>query len=147
MQEPKTSDAAAVAFLKWMLAALLLLNGAALVIAFQAGEGRGGWFGGSRWNYAAGLVCALAGALCWALSHGSISNHDAEDEWSGASSRQPGSRDQAIAFGALAIMLWVASLTTFVTGCEHMSWTPAGDRSHKLLHPAGGPDGHRALPG
>ena len=145
MQESKTSDAAAVAFLKWILAGLLLLNGAALVIAFKNGDGHGGLFGDSRWNYVAGLACALAGALCWALSHASIANQDAEDEWNPARSGQPGSRDRAIAFGALAIMLWVASLTTFITGCEHMSWTPAGDRNHKLLHAAAAPDRHRAV--
>jgi len=43
--------------------------------------------------------------------------------------------------------LWVASLTAFVTGCEHLSWSPGGDRAPKLLHTSAGADRHQSLAG
>ncbi|HEX5184876.1 MAG TPA: hypothetical protein VFW19_17190 [Allosphingosinicella sp.] len=124
----KNTDAAANSLLRWILAGLILVNGLALLVAVRGGSG--GLLGGSRWNYVAGLLCALVGAVCWAASRASIPRHDAEEDANGARAGQGGLRDQAIAFGAFGIMLWVASLTAFVTGLEHLSWAPAGDRLH-----------------
>lgn len=147
VDKPKNSDAATIALLKWIFAALFLLNGAALIVAEKMDGIRGGLLGGFRSNYAAGLICAIVGGLCWMLSQGSIPKHETEEEWNGAPPEQRGARDQAIAFGAFAIMLWVASLTTFVTGCEHLSWSPGGDRIPKLVHSAAGTDRHRGVAG
>jgi drug/metabolite transporter (DMT)-like permease len=133
VETPKNSDAA-VALLRWILAGLILLNGVAWVVS---AKGPGGLLGGYRADYAAGLACALVGGLCWALSHAAISHEDGEEEWNGARPEQRGARDRAIAFGALAIMLWVASLTTFITGCEHLSWSPVADHKLTPLHAAG----------
>ncbi len=135
MDKPKNSDAAAVALLKWILAGLLLLNGIALLVAERGQAVHRGLLDGFRSNYAAGLLCALAGGLCWALSHGAVPKQDGEEEWNGTLPEQRKARDQAIAFGALAIMLWVASLTTFVVGCEHLSWSPTDSHVSKPLPP------------
>ena len=137
MEERKNSDAGAVALLKWIFAGLFLLNGTALLVAGKAQGVRDGLLGGFRWNFVAGLLCAMAGGLCWALSHGAIVRQEAEEDSSGRQPEQRGSRDRAIAFGALAIMLWVASLTTFVAGCGHLSWTPS-ERDQKPLHSVDG---------
>ncbi|HEY1606336.1 MAG TPA: hypothetical protein VGF77_12150 [Allosphingosinicella sp.] len=127
-EKPKNADAAAIALLRWILAGLVLVNGLALLVAVNGG--RAGLLGGSRWNYVAGLLCALVGAICWAASRASSPKRDSEEDGNGGGPGQSGVRDQAIAFGAFGIMLWVASLTAFVTGLEHLSWAPAGDRLH-----------------
>lgn len=138
MDKPKNGDAAAIALLKWILAALLLLNGAALVSAVASRGLREGLLAGSGWDYAAGLLCAILGAFCWSSSYASTSDGRAGARWDPALRRegeQAGSNDQAVILGAIAIMLWVASLTTFVVGCEHASWTPETQEG-KLLHRA-----------
>jgi hypothetical protein len=143
--KPESSDATTIALLKWIFAGLLLLNGAALLIAAMGQGGSGALLRGFRWNYAAGLACALAGGLCWLLSHGAIPREDREDDSNRSRFDPRGARDQAIAFGAIAIMFWVASLTTFVIGCEHLSWSPGGDRTQRLLHSTAVADRHRSV--
>lgn len=142
VEKPRNSDAAAVALLKWILAGLLLLNGIALVVASKSEGAHHGLLDGFRSDFAVGLLCALAGGLCWAFSHGSIPKQDGEEEWNGTLPEQRNARDQAIAFGALGIMLWVASLTTFVAGCEHLSWSPAGGHVSTPVPPV---ERHRTL--
>ena len=131
MEKSKNPDAAAVALLKWILAALLLVNGLALAVAISGGHE--GLLAPARWNYVAGLLCALIGALCWAASRAS-NPKPGEEETDRAAPAPRGPRDQSVAFGAFGIMLWVASLTAFVTGLEHLSWAPGGDQ--KPVHPA-----------
>jgi hypothetical protein len=124
--KPRNGDEGAIALLKWALAVLLFVNGAALVLALAREGLREALLEGSGYYYAAGLLCALLGAGCWAISYSSIPRKPA-----GEAGDPPGSNDQAVALGAMAIMLWVASLTTFVIGCEHVSWAP----ERKALHP------------
>jgi hypothetical protein len=143
IDKPKNGDAAAIALLRWIFAALLLLNGGAFILAATSHGFRQSLFDGVGWNYAAGLLCAFCGGACWTVSYASasrsrgraslepIARHTTRPE-------QAGSDDRAIAFGGMAIMLWVASLTSFVIGCEQLSWLPAGAHDQKLLQqPAG----------
>jgi hypothetical protein len=117
----RNGDEGVIALLKWALAALLFVNGAALALAIARKGMSEALLQGSGHYYAAGLLCALLGAGCWAISYRSAPAQTSE---------QPGSNDLAVAFGAVAIMLWVASLTTFVIGCQQVSWAP----EHKGLH-------------
>jgi hypothetical protein len=142
VDKPKNGDAAAIALLKWILAALLLLNGAALVSAVASRGLREGLLAGSGWDYAAGLLCAILGAFCWSTSYASVAEGRANAQWDPDLPReaaQAGSNDHAIIMGAMAIMLWVASLTTFIVGCEHVSWTPGETQEGKVLHRADKP--------
>ena len=120
--KPKNGDEGAVALLKWILAALLLVNGVGLALAMFSRGTDEGLLEGSGLYYAAGLFCALLGAGCWSVSYSSMPRERSND----------GSSDPAVASGAMAIMLWVASLTTFVVGCEQVSWVP----ERKALHQA-----------
>ncbi|HEX4737125.1 MAG TPA: hypothetical protein VH331_06150 [Allosphingosinicella sp.] len=147
VEKAEGSDATTIALLKWIFAGLLLLNGGALILATEGRAVHDGLLGGFRWNYAAGVACALVGGLCWMLSHGSIPQHDGGGERNGALQDRPGARDHAILFGTLAIMLWVASLATFVTGCERLSWSPRVDRTQRLLHSTPVADRHRSFAG
>jgi hypothetical protein len=136
VDKPRNGDEGAIALLKWALAALLFVNGAALVLALARHGVREALLEGSGYYYAGGLLCALLGAGCWAISYASTPREPADEAPQPASvgqagSAQPGSNDPAVALGAMAIMLWVASLTTFVIGCEHVSWTPERKAVHQ----------------
>ena len=126
VDRPKNGDEAAIALLKWIAGALLLLNGAALALRVSADGAREALLDGSGWYHAGGLLCGLLGASCWAISYASTAARSGDP----VRELQVGSSDQAVAFGAMAIMLWVASLTTFILGCEQVSWAP----EHKSLH-------------
>jgi hypothetical protein len=126
--KPRNGDEPAVTLLKWIAAALLVMNGAALALAAATHGADEALFDGSGRYHAAGQLCALLGGGCWAMAYSSM---PAAGE---TGAEQAGSSDQAVAFGAMAIMLWVASLTTFVVGCEHVSWAP----ERKALHRAEG---------
>ena len=63
----RNGDSAAIALLKWTLGALLLLNGAALALVIAKDGVGGGLLDGPGHYYAAGLLCALLGAICWAI--------------------------------------------------------------------------------
>jgi len=128
--KPKNGDEGAVTLLKWTLAALLLTNGVGLALAMASRGVDEGLLQGSGLYYAAGLFCALLGAGCWSVSYSSTPRDGSND----------GSSDPAVASGAMAIMLWVASLTTFVVGCEQVSWVP----ERKALHQASAPERVRA---
>jgi hypothetical protein len=124
--KPKNGDEGAVALLKWILAALLLVNGVGLALAMFSPGVDEGLLEGSGLYYAAGLLCALLGAGCWSISYSSMPRGGSND----------GSSDPAVASGAMAIMLWVASLTTFVVGCEQVSWVPERKAMHQASAPA-----------
>src|SRR4051812_21701365 len=131
----RNGDSAAIALLRWTLAALLLLNGAALALVV-AREGIGSaLFDGSGHYYAAGLLCALLGAVCWAIAHSTVFRSNGGYDPREIPPERLKSYDQATAFGAVAIMLWVASLTTFVVGCERASWLPDENRGKALHQP------------
>lgn len=123
--KPKNGDEGTVTLLKWILAALLLVNGVGLALAMFSRGADEGLLEGSGLYYAAGLLCAVLGAGCWSISYSSMPRDGSSD----------GSSDPAVASGAMAIMLWVASLTTFVVGCEQISWVP----ERKALHQASAP--------
>ena len=127
-------DSGAIAALKWTLAALLLVNGAALAV-MAAKLGLGGALGDvSGHYYAAGLLCALLGGICWAIAHNAVFRSNGGYDPRDIPPERLKSYDQATAFGAIAIMLWVASLTTFVVGCERASWLPDETRDHRIVH-------------
>jgi hypothetical protein len=141
----RNGDSAAIASLKWALGALLLLNGTALVLVVGKNGIGGGLIDGAGRYYAAGLLCALLGGVCWAIAHATILRGNG-----GYDPREiPPDRlkpyDQATALGALAIMLWVAALTTFVVGCERASWLPDENRDRKPLHQPDRPREIRAV--
>jgi hypothetical protein len=130
----RNGDSGAIAALKWTLAALLLLNGAALaVMAAKLGLG-GALVDVSGHYYAAGLLCALFGGICWAIAHSAVFRSNGGYDPRDIPPERLKSYDQATAFGAVAIMLWVASLTTFVVGCERTSWLPDESRDRKVSH-------------
>ena len=112
VDRPKNGDEASIALLKWIAGSLLLLNGAALALRVSADGAREALIDGSGWYHAGGLLCALLGASCWAISSASTSARSGDP----VRELQVGSSDQDVAFGAMAIMLWVASLTTFICG-------------------------------
>ena len=132
----RNGDSAAIALLKWTLGALLLLNGAALVLVMAKEGLRGGLLDGSGHYYAAGLLCALLGGICWAIAYSSVFRTNGGYDPREIPPERLKSYDQATAFGAVAIMLWVAALTTFVVGCERASWLPDENRG-KALHQPG----------
>ena len=127
VEKPKNGDEAAIALLRWIGGALLLLNGAALALAVGRHGAREALLDGSGWFYAGGLLCALLGGACWAISYGYSSGSRGEP----VREPQVGSSDPAVALGAMAIMLWVASLTTFILGCEQVSWVPERKPFHQ----------------
>ncbi|MDB5692869.1 MAG: hypothetical protein JWO81_1932 [Alphaproteobacteria bacterium] len=120
--EVKSADAAAIRLLQWIAAALLLLNGGALVLVMKAHGVRGVFDGGGR-SFAGGLLAALAGALFWALAYGALSR---DRDMRARDAAQPGAPEPDTqetgelpkTLCAIAIMLWVGSLTGFITGCE-----------------------------
>jgi len=133
-EKARNGDSAAIAWLKWMLGALLLLNGAALGLASLRAGVTGALRDASGHNYAAGLLCALLGGVCWAIAHSAVFRSNGGYDPREIPPERLKSYDQATAFGAIAIMLWVASLTTFVVGCERASWLPAEARDRKAIH-------------
>lgn len=138
IDRPRNGDAAAAALLKWIFAALLLFNGGAFALAATSYGLRQSLSERIGWDYAAGLLCAVCGGACWAASYASASRSRGRDVLEpvvrqAMRPQQAGSDDRAIAFGAMAIMLWVASLTSFVIGCEQLNWAPAGAHDQKLL--------------
>jgi drug/metabolite transporter (DMT)-like permease len=135
----RNGDSGAIASLRWALAALLLLNGAALaLVAAKQGIGAA-LVDGSGHYYAAGLLCALLGGLCWAMAHAAVFRSNGGYDPHEIPPERLKSYDQATALGAVAIMLWVASLTTFVIGCERASWLPDENRERKALRQADKP--------
>ncbi len=131
----RNGDSAAIALLKWTLGALLLLNGAALAV-IMAKNGIGGvLFEGSGHYYAAGLFCALLGAVCWTIAYSSVFRSNGGYDPREIPPERLKSYDLATASGAVAIMLWVASLTVFVVGCERVSWLPDETRGKALHQP------------
>ena len=139
----RNGDSATIALLKWALGALLLLNGAALALVMAKEGVAGGLLDGSGHYYAAGLLCALLGGICWAIAHSSVFRSNGGYDPREIPPERLKSYDQATAFGAGAIMLWVAALTTFVVGCERASWFPDESRG-KALHQAEKPGEARA---
>jgi hypothetical protein len=130
----RNGDSAAIAALKWAMAALLLLNGGALALmAGKLGIGSA-LIDASGHYYAAGLLCALLGGICWGIAHSAVFRSNGGYDPREIPPERLKSYDQATAFGAIAIMLWVASLTTFVVGCERASWLPEDNRDHKIVH-------------
>jgi hypothetical protein len=132
--KPRNGDSAVIALLKWTLGALLLLNAVALALVIAKEGLKAGLLGGSGHFYAAGLLCALLGGTCWVIAHNSVFRGNGGYDPREAPPEKLESYDQATAFGAVAIMLWVAALTTFVVGCERASWLPDENRDRKPLH-------------
>ena len=130
----RNGDSAAIAMLKWTLGALLLLNGAAFALVSAKAGIAAALFDASGHYYAAGLLCALLGGICWAIAHAAVFRSNGGYDPREIPPERLKSYDQATAFGAIAIMLWVASLTTFVVGCERASWLPDENRDRKMVH-------------
>ena len=130
----RNGDSAAIATLKWMLGALLLLNGGALAVVSAKAGVTAALLDASGHYYAAGLLCALLGGICWAIAHSAVFRSNGGYDPREIPPERLKSYDQATAFGAIAIMLWVASLTTFVVGCERASWLPDENRDRKIVH-------------
>lgn len=131
--EPRNGDSATIALLRWAMVALLLLNGTALAVVINGLGVGAGLLDVSGHYYAAGLLCALLGGTCWAIAHSTVFRSDGGYDPREIPAERLRSYDQATAFGAIAIMLWVAALTTFVVGCERASWFPDETRDHKAL--------------
>ena len=140
----RNGDSAAIALLNWALGALLVLNGAALALVIAKDGIAGGLLGGSGHYYAAGLLCALLGGICWAIAHSTVLRGNGGYDPREVAPERLKSYDQATALGAVAIMLWVAALTTFIVGCERASWLPDENRDRKVLHQPNRPGEARA---
>lgn len=130
----RNGDSSAVAMLRWTLGVLLLLNGAALAFVAAKVGIRGALLDAAGFNYAAGLFCALLGGACWAIAHSAVFAGNGGYDPREIPPERLKSYDKATAFGAIAIMLWVASLTAFVVGCERASWLPEDSRDRKAMH-------------
>jgi drug/metabolite transporter (DMT)-like permease len=118
----RSADAAAIRILRWMGAALLLLNGGALIAVTRA-HGLKGLFDSGGRSFAAGLLSALAGALFWTLAYSALSRERRTRSWDAAQPAEAEPDQQETGelpktLCAIAIMLWVGALTGFITGCE-----------------------------
>lgn len=133
-RDAKDADAATIRFLQWIAGALLLLNGGALILSTRAHAARG-LFDAPGKSWLVGLLCALLGGILWALAYASMMrDHETREARIGAAADRQETGDLARTLGALAIMLWVASLTGFITGCESLSRLPEENAVRMAAH-------------